>query len=82
MSLAFSIQSRLDDVTLDVQAEDVRRVRADLVGAGRELHAAGLAAPADLHLRLHDDRVADTLGRRDRLVDGVYATSPADTGMP
>ena len=60
-----------DDVTLDVEAEDVLRVQADLLGAGRQLHPAGLAAPADEHLRLHDDRIAETLGRLDRLVGRV-----------
>ena len=42
-------------------------MRARLVGVGRQLDAAGLAAPAHLHLRLHDDRVADAVGDRDRL---------------
>ena len=59
----------VDDVTLDVHPEDVRRVRAALVGVGRELDAAGLASPADLHLRLDDDRIADAVGGRDRVVD-------------
>ena len=37
-----------------------------------ELHAARLAAPADLHLRLHDDRDSRRARRaRDRLVDGL-----------
>ena len=35
-----------------------------------ELDAAGLAAAADLHLRLDDAREADLLGGRDGLVDG------------
>ena len=46
-----------------------------------ELDAAGLAAPADLHLRLDDDRIADAVGGGDRVVDGLDR-SPADTGMP
>ena len=37
-----------------------------------ELHAAGLAAAADQHLRLDDDRVADLVGRRDRVLDGGH----------
>ncbi len=35
-----------------------------------ELHAAGLAASADQHLGLDDDRIADLVRRRDRLLDG------------
>ncbi len=34
-----------------------------------ELHAAGLAPPADLHLRLEHDRVADAVRGRDRGLD-------------
>ena len=45
-------------------------VRASSAFVG-ELHAAGLAAPADLHLRLHDDRIADAVGGRDGVVDGL-----------
>ena len=70
------------DVALDVHAEDVPGVRAHLVGVGRELDAAGLAAPAHLDLRLHDDRIADPLGGGHRGVDGPATASPADTGMP
>ena len=36
-----------------------------------DLDAAGLAAAADLDLRLDHARVADLLGRRDRVLDGV-----------
>ena len=39
-----------------------------------ELHAAGLAAPAGQHLRLDDDRSAELLRRRARL---LAASSPA-----
>ena len=35
-----------------------------------ELHAAGLAAAADQHLRLDDDRVADLVRRGDGVLDG------------
>ena len=38
-------------------------VLARLALVGGELHAAGLAATADQHLRLHDHRVADLVGR-------------------
>jgi hypothetical protein len=56
-------------VTLDVEAENVAGVRARLVGVVRKLHAPGLAPPADLHLRLDDDGIPDTVGRGDGLVD-------------
>ena len=52
----------------DVQAEDVARL---LLGVGRvdgELDAAGLAAPAGEHLSLDDDRPAELLGGRTRLL--------------
>ena len=52
----------LDDVALDVHAEDVAGVHAHLVGVVGQLDAAGLAATADLHLRLDDDRVAGRIG--------------------
>ena len=60
-----------DDMTLDVHAEDVRRVGANLGGVRRELDPAGLASPTDLDLRLHDDRIADAVGGRHRVVDVV-----------
>ena len=58
-------------MALDVQAEDVAGVKAHLVDVAGELDAAGLAATADLHLRLDDDGVAHALGDRDGLVDRV-----------
>ena len=61
----------LHDVALDVEAEDVAGVEAHLVGVGGQLHAARLAAAADLHLRLDHHRVAGGLGLRDGLVDRV-----------
>ena len=57
-------QQLLDDVALDVQAEDVLRVGERVVGGGGVLHATGLAAAAGLDLRLHHDRLADLLGDR------------------
>ena len=71
MSEACSIHTMRDDVALDVDAEDVAGVLADLVGVGGELHAAGLAATADVHLGLHHHRVADRVGGGDGLVDRV-----------
>ena len=44
---------------------------ADLVGVVGQLDAAGLAAPAHLHLGLDDDGVAGRLGLGDGLVDRV-----------
>ena len=44
-----------------------------LLGLGAvlgDLDAAGLAAAADLHLRLDDAGVADLVGRGDGLLDG------------
>ncbi len=55
------------DVPADVEAEDVAREALGLVGAGRELDAAGLAATAGEHLRLDDDRAAELLCRGARL---------------
>jgi hypothetical protein len=43
---------------------------AHLVGVGGQLDAAGLAAAADLHLRLDDDRVVQGVRHVDRFVDG------------
>ena len=60
---------------LDVHPEDVAGVLARLGLVGGELHAAGLAAPADQHLRLDDDRVADLVGRR-------QASSTWSTALP
>ena len=58
-------------VALDVHAEDVPGVVARLGGVGGELDAAGLAPASHLHLRLHHDRVAELVGRLDRLLHGV-----------
>ena len=61
----------LDDVALDVHPEDGLGVGARLVGVGRELDAARLAAATHLHLRLHDHRVAERVGHLDRLATVV-----------
>ena len=45
------------------------RVLARLGLVRRELHAAGLAAPAHLHLGLEHDRVADAVRGGDGAVD-------------
>src|SRR5438034_886706 len=59
---------RADDVAVDVEAEDVARLRLGVGGIVRELHAAGLAAPPGQHLRLDDDRAGELLGRLARLL--------------
>jgi hypothetical protein len=59
----------VDDVALDVHAEDRRGVRLGLLAVVGDLDAAGLAAPTDLHLRLDDARVADLVGGGDGLLD-------------
>ena len=65
----------LDDVTLDVHAEDVSCMQAHLVCIRRELDATCLAATADLHLCLDDNRILRRLCFCDRLVDGVCDTT-------
>ena len=55
-------------------------MRAHLVGVVGELDAAGLAAAADLHLGLDDDRVAGRVGLGDGLVDGVGRRRPGSPG--
>ena len=71
----------VDDVAVDVEAEDVASLR---LGVGRvvgELDAAGLAAPAGQHLRLDDDRAAELLGRLPRLL-GSRREAPFRDGNP
>jgi hypothetical protein len=58
-----------DGVPLDVHAEDVAGVCADLVSGVGELDAAGLAAATHLHLGLHHHRVPDALGDGHGIVD-------------
>ena len=50
-------------------------------GVVGELDAACLAAAADQHLRLDDDRAADLLGRRARLL-GRLGDGAGRDGMP
>ncbi len=71
----------LDDVALDVEAEDGLGGLLGILGVVHDLDAAGLAAAAGLHLRLHDDGAADLLGGGPRL-GGVSATMPCSTGTP
>ena len=68
----------LDEVALDVHAEDVAGVLAHLGLVVGELDAAGLAAAADLHLGLDDDRVAGLVGLGDGVVDRVGRATRAD----
>ena len=58
------------DVTLDVEPEDVAGVLAHGIDVGGELHAAGLAAPARVHLGLDHHRRAEALGSSHCFVDG------------
>ena len=68
----------LDDVALDVHAQDVGGVQSGLGGVIGQLDAAGLATTTDLHLRLDDDRVPGHLCGGDGLVDGVRHVAGAD----
>ena len=52
--------------------------RRDLVGVVGQLHAAGLAPAADVHLGLDDHRVADGVGGGDRLVDRLDRPTVGD----
>ena len=61
---------RAHRVPVDVHPQDVRRVLARLGLVRGELHAAGLAAPADQHLGLDHHRVADLVRRGDGVLDG------------
>ena len=45
---------------------------------GGELHAAGLAAAADQHLGLDDDRIADLVRRGDGVLDGRHGLAVGD----
>ncbi len=59
------------DVPLDVEAQDVLGPRPGVLGAVGELHAAGLAAAAGLHLRLDHDGRGDLPGDGFRLLGGL-----------
>ena len=63
--------TRRDGVALDVQPEDARGRCLGLVRVVRDLDAAGLAATADLDLRLDDDGAAELLGCRSYFFWGV-----------
>jgi hypothetical protein len=68
----------LDDVSLDVEAQDVPGVESYLVDVVGELDPAGLAATTDLDLGLHDNRVAGGVSCRDGLVNSVGDPSRGD----
>ncbi len=57
-----SDQDAVDRVALDVHAEDLAGLLLRVIWTVGQLHAAGLAAPAGLYLRLHD-HLADALSR-------------------
>lgn len=64
-------QQFLDDVTLDVQAEDVLGVFVRVFGSRGVLDTAGLAAAAGLDLRLDHHRATDLGGDRLSAVGGI-----------
>ncbi len=87
--LALDVRRTLDpqlrhDVTADVHAEDLSRVRLDLVPGLRELDPPGLAATAGEHLRLHHRRVAELVRRRTRAgrIDREAAVRDRDPVLP
>jgi hypothetical protein len=55
-------------VAVDVEPEDVARLRLGAGGIVGELHAAGLSPAAGQHLRLDDDGAAELLRRRARFL--------------
>ncbi len=61
----------LDEVALDVHAEDVPGVLAHLRLVVGELDAARLPTTTDLHLRLDDDGVAGLVRLAHGVIDGV-----------
>ena len=67
----FGHQKLLDDMALDVEAEDALGVVVGVVGGRGVFHAAGLAPATDLDLRLHHDGLADLLGDGLRALSGV-----------
>ena len=83
MSAPSATMTRLDDVSLDVQTEDLLRPRRRLLRTLGDLDPAGLAAAAGLHLRLDDDhRPADLRGRSCLGLGGGGRRMPRSTGTP
>ena len=73
-------QQLLDDVALDVQAEDVLRVVVGVLGGRGVLDATGLAAPTDLDLRFDHHRVDRSLRRWPWRPSAVSVTRPGVVG--
>ena len=71
MSLAFSIHTTSTVWPLMSMPRMFDAWWRASAGVGGELDAARLAPAAHLHLRLHDDRVAELVGRFHRLLHGV-----------
>ena len=69
---------RADDVAVDVEPEDVARLRLGVRGIVGELDAACLAAAAGQYLRLDDDGAAELLGRVARLLGRSREPSVGD----
>src|SRR5579863_3202736 len=65
-----------DDVTLDVESEDVGRVQLSFGAIVRQFHSAGLAPSANLDLGLYRRRIAETFSGgdcvRDRIGNGSF----------
>src|SRR4051794_17902925 len=81
--LLLDVGPRVDEnavhrVPLDVHAEDLLGVRARVVRRPGHLHTAGLAAAADLDLRLDDGHAADLRGDRPGIVRGRRHLAEAD----
>ena len=62
----------MDDVALDVQAQDGLGLLGGLLRRGGELHATGLATAPGLHLGLDDDCRTDPLGGGTSVRGGPY----------
>ena len=81
MSEACSIHSDLTTWPLMSMPRMFAGVRAALVGVVGQLDAAGLAPPADVHLGLDHDRIADASAAA-TASSTVVTARPRDTGMP
>ena len=81
--LLLDVRARVDEhavhrVALDVHAQDLLGVRAGVLGGLGDLDPAGLAAAADLHLRLDHGYAAEPRGDRSGLVGGRGDLAEAD----
>ena len=58
-----------DNMTFDIHAQDIGRMRANFVGVGRKFDSAGFAATTDLHLGFNHNRVLSKFCLFNRLVN-------------